>query len=157
MRDFRGLLIVISVVVALAAVVWLVSRPKHEPSRLIPEDHEPVRFHFTDVSVTSPNLEVAEPAVRGSIRSTYSSWLVVLTCAEPEGCAGEFTVEVRYHSGGESRRIAIVDRCDVPNGGELRFEGLQDPPTPIDRIEGLTLRVVERMAPGQTSADRVEL
>lgn len=157
MRDFRGLLIVISVVVALAAVVWLVSRPKHEPSRLIPEHDEPIRFHFADVSVISSNLEVAEPEVRGSIRSTYSSWLVVLKCVEPEGCAGEFTVEVKFHTGDESQRVVMVDRCDVPNGGELRFEGLQDPPTPIDRIEGLTLEVLKREVPGQTSADRVEL
>jgi hypothetical protein len=145
-RDSRGLLIVIAVVVALAAALWLVNRPKHEPSRLIPEDGEPVRFRFNDVAITSPDLEVVEPEVVGSTRSTQTSWLVVLKCAEPEGCAGEFAVEVRYQTGGESRRIAIVNRCDVPNGGELRFEGLQDPPTPIDRIEGLTLQVLEQEA-----------
>jgi hypothetical protein len=32
----------------------------------------------------------------------------------------------------------------VPNGGEMRFEGLQNAPTPVDRIEGLTLEVLER-------------
>ena len=144
MRELRPLLIVVAVVVALAAAVWLVNRPKHEPSRLIPENDEPVRFRFNDVSISSPDLEVVEPEVRGSTRSTYSSWLVVLKCAEPEGCAGTFAIEVRYHTGGESRRLVIRDRCDVPNGGELRFEGLQDPPTPVDRIEGLTLEVLER-------------
>jgi len=145
-REFRGLLIVIAVVVALAAALWLVNRPKHQPSRLIPENDEPVRFRFNDVSISSPDLEVVEPEVRGSTRSTYSSWLVVLNCAEPEGCAGKFAIEVRYHTGDESRRLVIVNRCDVPNGGELRFEGLQDPPTPVDRIEGLTLEVLERGA-----------
>ena len=144
MRELRPLLIVVAVVVALAAAVWLVNRPKHEPSRLVPENDEPVRFRFADISITSPDLEVVEPEVRGSTRSTYSSWIVVLNCAEPEGCAGEFAVEVRYHTGEESRRLVIVSRGEVPNGGEIRFEGLQDPPTPVDRIEGLTLEVLER-------------
>jgi hypothetical protein len=148
-RDIRGLLIVVAVVVALAAAVWLVNRPKHQPSRLVPENDEPVRFRFADVSITSPDLEVVEPEVRGSTRSTYSSWLVVLSCAEPEGCAGEFAVEVKYHTGDESRRVVIVNRCEVPNGGEMRFEGLQDPSTPVDRIEGLTLEVRERGTPGR--------
>ena len=156
MRDSRGLLIVVAVVVALATVVWLVNRPKHEPSRLVPEDDKPVRFRFVDVAVTSPDLEVVEPEVRGSIRSTYSSWLVVLKCAEPEGCAGEFAFQVSYHTGNESRQLVIIEQCDVPNGGELRFEGLQDPPTPVDRIERLTLEVLERRVPGQ-STDVVEL
>lgn len=146
MRDSRGLLIVVAVAVALAAAVWLLNRPKPEPSRLIPEDGEPVRFRFDDVAVVSPDLAVVEPKVVGSTRSTQTSWLVVLKCAEPEGCAGEFAVEVGYQTGGESRRLTIVNRCDVPNGGELRFEGLQDPPTPIDRIEGLTLEVIEESA-----------
>ncbi len=149
MRDFRGLLIVIAVAVALAAVVWLVSRPEHEPSRLIPEVDEPVRFRFADVAVASPGLAVGGAEIRGAIRPTYSSWLVVLTCAEPDGCAGEFAIEVSYHTGEASRKLGIVQHCDVANGGELRFEGIQDPPTPIDRIERLTLEVVERNIPGQ--------
>ena len=144
MREFRGLLIVIAVVIALAAALWLVNRPKYAPSRLIPEDDEPVRFRFNDVSINSPDLEVTEPEVRGSTRSTYSSWLVILNCAEPEGCAGKYSLEVSYHTGGESQRVVIVNRFDVPNGGELRFEGLQDPPSLVDRIDGLTLEVLER-------------
>jgi len=145
-RDFRGLLVVVAVVVTLAAGVWLVNRPKHQPSRLIPENDEPVRFRFADVTITSPDLEVVESEIRGSTRSTYTSWLVVLNCAELEGCAGEFALEVRYHTGSESRRLVMINSCDVPNGGELRFEGLQDPPIPVDRIEGLTLEVLERGA-----------
>jgi hypothetical protein len=155
-RDSRGLLIVMAVVIAVAAVVWLASRPEHEPSRLKPETDQPVRFRFADLSITSPDLEVVEPEVRGSIRASYSSWLVILICAEPEGCAGEFAVDLRYHTGSESRRLVIVNRCDVANGGELRFEGLQDPSTPVDRIERLTLEVLERGIPGQ-STDVVEL
>jgi hypothetical protein len=149
-RDSRGLLVVIAVVVVLAAVVWLVSRPEHVPERLIPEDNAPVRFRFVDVAVTSPDLQVVAPEIRGAFRSTYSSWLIVLTCAEPDGCAGEFALEVSYDSGGESRKLAIVEQCDVANGGELRFEGLQDPSTPIDRVERLTLTVLDRKVPGQS-------
>lgn len=156
MRESRGVLIVVAVVVVLAAAVWFLSRPEHEPSRLIPENDEPVRFGFTDVSLRSPDLRVVEPEVRGSVRSTYSSWLVVLRCAEPEGCAGEFSVEVSYDSGGEERSLNLVSRCDVPNGGELRFEGLQDPPTPIDRIERLTLEVLDRGVSGDSSIDPAE-
>lgn len=146
-RESRGLLIVVVVVVALAAVVWFLSRPEHEPSRLIPEKDEPVRFRFTDVSLRSPDLEVVQPEVRGSIRSSYTSWLVVMNCAEPEGCAGEFALEVSYATGDGTRRLSLVTLCDVPDGGEIRFEGLQDPATPIERVERLTLEVRERGVP----------
>ena len=156
MRDLRGLLILTAVVLVVATVVWLARSPKPGPTRLEPEEDQPIRFRFVELSIDSPDLEVVAPEVRGAIRRTYSSWLVTLSCAEPEGCAGEFTIEVRYHTGNESERIVIATRCDVPLGGELRFEGLQDPSTPIDRIEGLTLEVLERGAPGR-STDDVEL
>jgi hypothetical protein len=148
-RDFRGPLIVVAVVVVLATMVWLVSRPGDGPSRLILEDDTPVRFHFDDVPITSFDLEVSEPRVHGSIRSSFSSWLVILNCAEPEGCAGEFALEVTFQSGRERREITIIALCDAPSGGELRFEGLQDPPLPVDRVDGLTLEVIERGVPGR--------
>ena len=153
MRESRGLLIVVVVVVALAALVWFLNRPEHEPSRLIPDENEPVRFRFSDVSLRSPDLEVSEAEVRGSIRSSYTSWLVVMKCAEPEGCAGELAVEVRYAGGDETRRLSLVTLCDVPDGGEIRFEGLQDPATPIEGIEQLTLEVRERGVSGESSID----
>lgn len=156
MRDLRAPLIVLAVVVVLAAVVWMVSRPEHEPSRLVPVEDQPVRFDFADLAITSPDLAVAAPVVRGSIRSDYASWVVVLRCAEPEGCAGEFSVEVSYLTGGERRSLTMVSRCDAPDGGELRFEGLQDPPTPIDGIEGLELTVIERSTPGQEPDESIE-
>ncbi len=156
MRNIRGLLILIAVVLVLAAVVWLANRPEHQPSRLIPDDDEPAHFRFADLQVTSPDLAVAAPEVRGLIRSDYSSWVVVLRCAEPEGCAGEFSVDVTYHTGGERKLLSIVSRCDALNGGELRFEGLQDPPTPIDGIEGLDFNVLERRIPGEEPDDSID-
>ena len=156
MRDSRGLLILLALVVVVATVVWFATRLEPVSPRPTPEEDQPIRFRFSDVKVKSPDLEVVEPEVRGAIRTTYSSWLVTLNCAEPEGCAGEFAIEVRYHTGSDSERIVIATRCDVPNGAELRFEGLQDSPTPVDHIEYLTLEVLERGVPGQ-STDEGEL
>lgn len=156
MRDSRGLLILLVVVVAAAAVVWWLTGPRDEGSTVTPDESGPVRFQFPEVAVRSPELAVGPADVRGAISPDHTSWLVITSCLEPAGCAGELALEIRYDTGVGSRVLRLVTRCDAPQGGELRFEGLQDPSTPVRRIERLTLEVTERGAP-DGSGDEVEL
>lgn len=139
----RVLLIVLAIVVALVTAVWFFTRPQPEVTTPPPKLDEPLRFSYEGLAVKSADLLVGTASVRGAIHSGYLSWVVIANCAEPEGCAGEFRVEIEYDTGSETRKIIVDARCDVPLGGELRFEGLQDPPTPVSRIEGLELEVVE--------------
>jgi len=148
-RDSRGLLILLVVVVVIAAGVWLWTRPQPDRGLGEPTDREPIRFHYSEVAVRSPDLEVGPADVKGAIHPDYTSWRVTLTCGEIEGCAGEFAVELRYTTGSDDERLVLVSRCDVPSGGEMLFGGLQDPPTPVGRIERLSLEMRERATPGQ--------
>jgi hypothetical protein len=148
------LLAIIGVVVV---VIWFVSAPEPVETTPRPERDEPVRFSHDELAVDSPELEVGTAAVRGAIHPGYTSWLVIVDCAEQEGCAGEFSIAIDYLAGAEARRIVVDSRCDVPFGGEMRFEGLQDPSTPVGRIEELTLEVVDRRRSGEPVTDEIEL
>jgi len=64
-----------------------------------------------------------------------------MDCAEPDGCTGEFGIKVSFHTGSDHRQLVLVNHFEAPMGGELRFQGLQDPSTPVDRIDGLALDV----------------
>lgn len=157
MRSARVWWVLLAVVAVVVAVVWLVSGPEPVPTTPRPERDDPVRFSHDGLMVDAAELEVGTAAVRGAIHPGYTSWVVVVGCAEPDGCAGEFSVVIEYHTGTESRRIEIEDRCDVPFGGEMRFEGLQDPSTPVGRIDALTLEVLERRRAGESATDEIEL
>lgn len=143
-RDSRGLWIVFAVVAVVAIVLWLVIRPQPEPVRPGSDKAGPIPFHFADLSVTSPDLAVGPAEIDGGIYPTYSSWRVTMNCAEPDGCVGEFVLEVKYHAGSETRRIVIINQGQALVNGELRFEGLQDPSTPVDRVDRLSLEVRDR-------------
>ncbi len=151
MRDSRGWLVALAVVVVavVAAVAWFATRPKPEPLRVAPDEIAPVPFRYSEIAVNSPDLEVGPAEIMGAIYPTYSSWRVTMDCAEPEGCTGEFAVDVRYLAESESRRIVIINRCETAVGDKLRFDGLQDSSTPIDRIEGLSLKVRDRRGSDQ--------
>ncbi len=146
MRDSRGLLIALAVVVVVvvAAVAWWATRPQPGPTRDVPDEIKPVEFDFTEIAVESPELEVGRAKVKGVIYPTYTTWRVTMDCAEPKGCTGEFAIDLSYHAGSEIRRLVIINRCEAPVGRELRFEGLQDQSTPVDRIEKLSLAVRDR-------------
>jgi hypothetical protein len=146
-KDARGLLILLAVVVVVAGVFYLVTRPKPEAATPAIGD-EPVRFRADDVPLTSDDLAVTMKSVRAAVHADYTSWLVLLTCDEPEGCAGELEAMLRVHGGGSERRLTMVGRVDVPAGGELRFEGMEDVASVVDRVDRVTLVVRERAPRG---------
>lgn len=156
MREGRGPLILIAVLVV-AAVVWFAVHRRSEinrPMRLEPV--EAVRFEFEKVAVGSSDLRVGPARVRGAIQQGFTSWLVMMECAEAEGCIGEFAVTVSYHTGTERRQVVLVNRLEAPMGGELRFQGLQDPSTQVLRIDELTLDVRSSGAPSVLPYDVID-
>ncbi len=151
MRRSHGLLVlVLVVVVAGAAAIWLWSRSRTAPRPASLELPAPVQFGFTDVTVDSPDLDVGPADVRGAVASGHTSWIVEMVCEEPAGCTGSLRVELRFESGSGEQRIAIGSSVDVPSGGPMRFEGLQDPPATVATITRVSLEVRSRGTPGQT-------
>lgn len=149
-RDARGLLIFLAIVLAVAGGLWWWSRPRPVPEAPPPpEPAESVRFHKSGLAVRSPELAVGSAELRATVHPGYTAWRVEVGCAEAVGCAGEFTVEVRYATGQDGEgRVVLRGSCDVPSGGAMVFEGLQDPPAPVAGIELVTLEVRSRGSAG---------
>lgn len=148
MRDARGLLILLAVVVVAAAVVWFsIHRRSDETGPVLLGPAEKVLFDFGGLAVRSPDLRVGEARVRGASQGEFSSWLVTMNCGEPDGCTGEFGITLSFDTGSGDRKIVLVNGLEVPMGGELRFQGLQDPSTPVERIDKLVLEVQSIGAP----------
>lgn len=157
MREARGLLILLGVVVVGALVVWFaIGRRGGETRRPTLEPVKAVLFDFEGVAVKSPDLRVGQARVRGAIQDGFSSWLVMMDCMETDGCAGEYGVKVNFHTGSDPRELVLANAFDVPMGGELRFQGLQDPSTPVDRIDKLVLEVRSSGAPSELPYDVID-
>jgi hypothetical protein len=154
----RALLILLAVaLVAAAILVWYLARPEPVVVPATPEPEGPTRVGVTAVGVRSPDLGVGDAEVKAAVYPDYSSWLVKLPCADAAGCAGRLALDIAYHSGTEDRVISLTGRFDVPSGGELRFEGIDNRPTAVERIDSITLRVVERAVVGEPEAEEIEL
>lgn len=151
-RASRGLLIVVVAVLVMAALVWLATRSRPEPPGVERDAAGPIRFEFVGITVTSPDLEVGPAEIKGAVYSDYSSWRATMSCNEPDGCTGEFALEVDYRAGGEARRVVFINRCEAAMGGALRFEGLQDQSAPVDAIDGVTLEIRDRRGLDQKPA-----
>lgn len=157
MKNTRGLLILLAVVVAAAAVLFLLTR--REPLPVTPtavEEPGPIRYRADDVPLSSRGLALSLVGVRASIHADATTWLVALTCDEPEGCAGELEATLHYHSDDEGRRLVMVGRFDVPVGGELRFEGMEQASAAIDRVDRVEVRVRERTPRGAPTPEVID-
>lgn len=157
MRESRGLLILLVVVVLTAGLVWFFTRPKPPaPSEVAPEPDAPVPFHFAEVPVRSPDLVVEELQVSGAVAGNHTSWVVTATCAEPEGCVGELLAEVRFLSENGKGEIRLLGEFDVPSGDVLRFEGLQNGYHSVEEIDRVAIEVRSREVMDYSSGE-VEL
>ena len=157
MKNTRGLLILIAVVVAAAAVLYLLTR--REPTPVTPatvEEPGPIRYRADDVPLSPGGLALSLVGVRASIHPDATTWLVSLTCDEPEGCSGKLEATLHYHSGDEGRRLVMVGRFDVPVGGELRFEGMEQASAAIDRVDRVEVRVRERTPRGAPTPEVID-
>ena len=147
MESRRGLVIGIVVIAIVGVLVagWLRWRASEQP---VEASGELQRLSFTEVPISSPGLAVSLQSVQSAMHPGHTSWSLTLVCDEPEGCAAELTATVDYRSGGDRRQIAFNTRCDVSDGGVIRFDGLEDPPSPVTRVDRVMLEVTSRAAPG---------
>lgn len=150
-------LILVAVVAALALVVWFATRSRtaEPPTGRDPEG--PQRYGHEELVVKSSDLEVGPATVKRAVYPGFSSWLVTMACAEAEGCAGSFSLQIDYHTGSQTRALVVTTECDVAFDSELRFEGLEEPPAPVERIEDLSLQVIERGVHGEPTPIEIEL
>jgi len=156
-RESRGLLILLVVVVLAAGLVWYLTRPAPpEPPAAIPEPDAPLRFSFTEITVRSPEVRLTDVRVGGSVSSDGTTWVVTATCAETAGCIGEMAVDVSFRSGGGRDAVSLLGEIDVGVGEQLRFDGFLGGHHPVDGVDRVAIAVRSREVTDYTSGE-VEL
>lgn len=139
-------------VVLIAGVVWWLTRPQPKTVEPVIHDEGPVQFEFSELPVKGRGIAVSDAEVRGSYLSGVTSWSVAMTCEERDGCVGKLVLEVEYTGGEDDGRVVIVDQVDLPYGGELRFQGVEDPGVVVQGIEKIILEVRDRRPPDRSEA-----
>lgn len=146
----RWILILLVIVAVVAAGWWFLSRPEPPAPSVGREPESPERFALDEFEIVSPELQVTPATVRWATNPDHTSWLVMTSCIEAGGCAGRFTLKIRYSSGGERRSVSLTEDFNVSSGQEMRFEGIENRRSEIDHLEDLSLDVVFRGAPEET-------
>ena len=100
------------------------------------------------VELASPDLEVELLSARGTVHPGYTEWACVFECREQAGCHADVELEVTYLSAGAERVIRMAGRLDAARGETMRIGRAQRPPSPVDRVEKVHLRVAAIFVPG---------
>ena len=101
-----------------------------------------------DVELASPDLDVDLLSARGTVHPGYTEWACVFECREKAGCRADVELEVTYLSEGAERVIQIAGRLDAAEGETMRVGRAQRPPSPVDRVEKVNVRVAATFVPG---------
>jgi hypothetical protein len=148
----RAVWLAAGVAVCLALVFgWFLLRSDEPPPPSIPGD-----FAFDKVKLTSPDLQVALEAVRGTIRGSYTDWSCILICREPEGCHADVRLRVDYRSSGEDQSMTLAGRLDGEPDEAMRIGRVQRPPTPVDSVDRVSIEVVDTYHPGDPTPTPME-
>ncbi len=152
MGRFRWILLA-AVVVALvvAAIVWRGRRmnPVADPG-------SDGSFSVSDVPVESPELRIDMGTVKWTHHPDYTDWSCLIECRESGGCHAEVQLVVDYISNGKRERLTLGGRLDAAQGEISRISRAQRPPVRVDRVERVSLEVLEAFRPGAPSPTPME-
>jgi hypothetical protein len=101
-----------------------------------------------DVQLTSPDLDVELLSARGTVHPGYTEWACVFECREQAGCHADVELEIAYLSEGAETVIRMAGRLDAAQGETMRIGRAQRPPSPVDRVEKVYVRVAATFVPG---------
>jgi len=157
MAESRTLLVglgVLAVVVLLCLGAWFCTRtPPSPPVEPEPPPPRPIRFGFEELTVDATGIVVGPALVRGAVQPGFTSWLVIVECMEPEGCAGEARVTIDYEAASGSGSNVITGRFDAAMGSSVRFEGLGKEPVTVSGVRRVSIEATERWPLGAPPAD----
>lgn len=142
-----------AVVVALvaAAIVWRGRRmnPVADPG-------SDGSFSVSDVPVESPELSIDVGTVKWTHHPDYTDWSCLIECRESGGCHAEVQLVVDYISNGKRERLTLGGRLDAAQGEISRIGRAQRPPVRVDRVERVSLEVLEAFRPGAPTPTPME-
>ncbi len=102
----------------------------------------------TSIPLVSPDIAVELHSVRATVHPGYTDWACILECREVAGCRADVAVEVTYVSQGEERVLHMAGRLDAVQGQSMRIGRAHRPPSPVDRVEQVTVKVRATFIPG---------
>jgi len=156
MSKRAGLLAAVAVLVAavvISLVIWRgggSSSPKSLPVGVAEE------FDFDQEALVSPEIEVAVITIRGTVLPGYTDWMCLLECREPDGCNADIQITVDYRSSGERRVLQLAGRLQAEMGETMRIGRPQRPPTAVDGIDAVTVKVLRSYREGAPEPTEME-
>ncbi len=140
-RRYRWLLFVL-LVALVAAVVTVVVRRGHRPEPVVvPVSEE--SYTTSGVPVDSPELRINVGTVKWTNHPGYTDWTCLVECRERDGCHAEVQLVVDYISSGRKQRLTLGGRLDSAYGETVRIGRAQRPSVTVDRVEQVTVKVLE--------------
>jgi hypothetical protein len=148
----RWLLLAVVVVAVVAALFFWRGR------RLDPlaDPNSDRTFTVSDVPVESPELSIDVGTVRWTHHPDYTDWACLIECRERDGCHAEVQLVVDYISLGKKQRLTLGGRLDAAYGETSRIGRAQRPPVKVDRVERVTVEVLEAFRRGAPTPTPME-
>jgi hypothetical protein len=148
----RWILLAVVVVALVAAAVFLRGR-RLDP---VAEPGSDGTFSVSDVPVESPELSIDVGTVKWTHHPDYTDWSCLIECRESSGCHAEVQLVVDYISNGKRERLTLGGRLDAAQGEISRIGRAQRPPVRVDRVERVSLEVLEAFRPGAPTPTPME-
>jgi len=148
----RWILLAAAVVAVVVAVVFWRGR-RLDP---LPDPGSDGTFTVSDVPVESPELSIDVGTVRWTHHPDYTDWACLIQCRESDGCRAEIQLVVDYISRGSSERLTLGGRLDAVYGETVRIGRAQRPSVVVDRVERVTVEVLEAFRRGAPTPTPME-
>lgn len=149
---FRWVLVAVVVVGVLAALFFWRGR-RQDP---LADPNSDGTFTVSDVPVESPELSIDVGTVRWTHHPDYTDWACLIECREQDGCHAEVQLVVDYVSSGQKQRLTLGGRLDAANGETVRIGRAQRPSVRVDRVDRVTVVVVEAYRRGAPTPTPME-
>jgi len=145
------LLVMVAIAVVAAFVIW-------RGRRLAPlaDPNSDRTFTVSDVPVESPELSIDVGTVRWTHHPDYTDWACLIECRERDGCHAEVQLVVDYISSGKRERLTLGGRLDAAYGETSRIGRAQRPSVKVDRVERVTVEVLEAFRRGAPTPTPME-
>jgi len=144
-RRTLTVLVVAALVVVASALVIMWQRRPDTPR---PAEGSAETYAVTDVPVRSPDVRISVGTVKWTHHPNYTDWSCLIECREAGGCHAEIQLIIEYVASGVAKRLTLGGRLDAARGETVRIGRVERPGEKVDRVDQVSVEVVEAFQSG---------